>query len=143
MNLNFSSKFENIINKYAINPCDIIVEISEKKFIHDIESCIERINQYKSLGCKIAIDDFGIEFSSLGILKQINFDILKLDKVFMEDIHDPFNKSIIDLVSKISSYGNKTLIIEGVETKDLSDELVKRNIFYHQGYYYHKPEKRV
>jgi EAL domain-containing protein (putative c-di-GMP-specific phosphodiesterase class I) len=119
------------------------MEISEKTFIHDIESCIERINKYKSLGSKIAIDDFGIELSSLSILKQINFDILKLDKVFMEDIHDPFNASIIDLVSKISSFGNKTLIIEGVETKDLSEVLIKRDIFYHQGYYYHKPEKRV
>ena len=90
----------------------------------------------------IAIDDFGVEYSTLEILEKLDFDIIKLDKYFIDKIEtSKFRKNAVDFISNFAMDNNKVIIAEGVENKTQKEIIKKYNHdkFYIQGYFYSKP----
>lgn len=122
---------------------DIYIEISETTFIHNLESCIENINKYKEKGYLIAIDDFGTKYSSLSILESVNFDLIKIDAHFVQNIEKFSNQEIIKMIRRITTVGKKEVVGEGVETKLQSDTLKSLGCYIQQGYYHHRPERYI
>ncbi len=90
----------------------------------------------------IAIDDFGVEYSNLDILEKLDFDIIKLDKYFVDDISESVvRQRIMRFISDITILKNKSLVAEGVEDifqKDIIKN-VENNKFFIQGYFYSEP----
>jgi EAL domain-containing protein (putative c-di-GMP-specific phosphodiesterase class I) len=99
------------------------------------------LRSLRKLGVRIAIDDFGRDYSSLSILTALDFDVIKIDRVFVDKINLPINREIIKMVQSIAHANGKTVIAEGVETKAQAENLQLLGISLHQGYLYSKPKK--
>lgn len=134
---------EEVLKLKKVDVKDVVIEISEKTFIHNIDECKRMINKYKKIGVGIAIDDFGREYSSLSILDEIEYDIIKIDGSFIQNIQNPKNFAIVQMIVHIAHLANRFVIAESVETKEEVDVLTQLNCKYQQGYYFHKPEKLV
>ncbi|MBS6508357.1 MAG: EAL domain-containing protein [Paraclostridium bifermentans] len=120
----------------------ICLEVVEKFKSKDISKVQKTILTLKEHGFFIAIDDFGVEYSNLDLLNEIDAKIIKLDKYFINDIKTTLLKrKIIEFVSEICKVSDKSIVCEGVEN-DEQLEIIK-NIDYEkiyiQGFFYSKP----
>lgn len=140
LNIKFFDYFHNVVKDIGLEPEEIYIEISEGTFINKLDLCISRINLYKDHGYLIALDDFGIEYSSLAILEKVDFDIIKIDASFVRNISNVSNQEIIKMIRRITDITKKEMIAEGVETKEQSEKLRELGCLIQQGYYLHKPE---
>lgn len=139
----FAYLIESYANEYKIETNDIVIEVSENTFVHNLDMCNEFIKAFKDKGFMIAIDDFGSQYSSLAILEKIDYDIIKIDGAFITNLSSEKNVAIIQMIQKIASLSHKLMIAESVETKEISDLLLSFDCQLHQGYYFHKPEKLI
>lgn len=139
MDENFHNYLERLMQKQGLDYSDITIEISERIFMNDLESCLERIHTYKAKGFRIAIDDFGKDFSSLAILERIDFDVIKIDAMFVRNINIKKNQEIFRMVRRITENTRQSLIVEGVETKDQKHILEALGCFHQQGFLHHYP----
>lgn len=120
----------------------ICLEITENVGITD-ESLVQRnITELMKVGFRIAVDDFGVEYSNIAILDNLNFHILKLDKHFADHLKDSkVVQSILQVINNLSKELDIHIVIEGVEEEWQRDliETYDSQHFYIQGYYYSKP----
>lgn len=132
----------NLSQKYKLKPDQIIFEISEHNMIKDIEAFKITINNFKSLGYSIAIDDAGAGYSGLNLISDIVPNFIKIDKKLIHDIHlDRLKLSIVKGMVEISKASGIALIAEGIETKEEFKTLINIGVQYGQGYYIQKPKE--
>lgn len=136
----FVSNLFSLIEKYGVNPNLIVLEITERVLIDSSDRVISILNNIKELGCKISLDDFGTGYSSLNYLYRYPFDIMKIDKSFIDDIqHSNSKQNLVKGMIQIANNLNFKIIAEGVETKEQADFLSEAGCTKIQGYYYSKP----
>jgi len=140
LDINFFEYFNKLVGATGIPASDIFIEISETTFVNNVNVCLARINQFKEKGFLIALDDFGTEYSSLSILESVDFDIIKIDAHFVQNIDKFSNQEIIKMIRKITSQNAKEIVAEGVETAEQSQALENLGCLIQQGYYHHRPE---
>jgi len=129
-----------ILNETGLDPNDLELEITENIIMKEPEYIIESLKQIKQLGVKIAIDDFGIEYSSLNYIKQLPVDKIKIDMSFIKGINiDKKDEAIIKVIIALGKNLGLKIIAEGVETKQQLDFLRAEMCDEIQGYYYYKP----
>jgi EAL domain-containing protein (putative c-di-GMP-specific phosphodiesterase class I) len=136
----FIGKIKSIIKETDFPPGKLEIEITETILIENVGDIRSKLDQLKSLGCSIVIDDFGTKYSSFSYLKILPIDKLKIDKSFIEDISEDSKSS--DIVKAIIAMGKSlklTVITEGVETQEQIDFLKKNGCNYIQGFYYSNP----
>jgi diguanylate cyclase (GGDEF)-like protein/PAS domain S-box-containing protein len=107
----------NILEKTAIDPSLLALEITESLLIQDIDLTTKILYQLKDIGIQLAIDDFGTGYSSLSYLKRFPVDKLKIDQSFVRDI--PKNEDDMHITKAIIALAHSlrmTVIAEGVET---------------------------
>ncbi|MDU5492315.1 MAG: EAL domain-containing protein [Clostridium perfringens] len=135
-------KIVKIVNDNKIIKNSICLEIVEKFVVGEIEKIQENINFLQDNGILIAIDDFGVEYSNLDLLKKIDSNIIKLDKFFADGINDSeISLKVIDFILDICRLSDKSIVIEGIEEKEQVD-IIKTFLYekiYIQGYYFSKP----
>ncbi|BCR35777.1 EAL domain-containing protein [Mariniplasma anaerobium] len=139
----FAQQFYDITILNQVNPKDVFVEVSENTFVHNNFICNEMIKRFKSFGFYIAIDDFGSMYSSLAVLENIEYDMIKIDGSIINHLESKKNHAIVEMISRIGSLSHKIIVAELVESKEVSDILLKVNIYLQQGYYFHKPQKMI
>lgn len=94
----------------------------------------------KARGVLIALDDFGTGFSSIGILKEIPFNIIKIDRSFVRMIEEnEVDRQIVRSIADLASVFNAKVCVEGIETSGMRDILNHYHVESFQGYYYAKP----
>ncbi len=130
----------NIVEKYQVNPKYLELELTETAFAEVTKRTIQKLEQLRSYGFKISMDDFGTGISSLYRLKALPFDYLKIDRAFLADIAEDYSgrvivASIIDMAQKLKLQ----VIAEGVEKEEHVSLLKKLHCNIAQGYYYAKP----
>lgn len=138
---------DNLINDVAsalresgMRPELLEMEITEGMVMQDAERAIRILTTIKSLGVRLAIDDFGVGYSSLAQIKRFPIDTLKVDSSFIRDI--PQNREDRAITEAIIAMGRTlslTVIAEGVETKEQEEFLRKHACDQSQGYYFSKP----
>jgi diguanylate cyclase (GGDEF)-like protein/PAS domain S-box-containing protein len=116
------------------------LEITESIIMKDVDRAVETLSALKSLGVKLAVDDFGTGHSSLSYLKRFSADVLKIDKSFIRDITTDaddalITRTIIDLAHNM----RMQVIAEGVESAAQLSFLLRNNCDEMQGYFYSKP----
>ncbi len=136
----FPSKMSSLLKRYSIDPNKINLEITESTMMSDSKRAYDVMTELNNLGMKIAIDDFGTGFSSLSYLKQLPTQSLKIDRSFVSDMIEDENdavivRSTIDLAHNMG----RTVIAEGVESKDILDILEILGCDYVQGFYVSEP----
>ncbi|MES0327961.1 MAG: EAL domain-containing protein, partial [Gammaproteobacteria bacterium] len=128
------------LNKYALPPKYLDIEITESAIMHDSELSLKRLNDLQHYGANISIDDFGTGYSSLNYLKQFSVNTLKIDKTFIDNIpHDENDAAITEAIIALAKSMNLYIIAEGVETSEHERFLIYQNCTLAQGYYYSPP----
>ena len=116
------------------------LEITESIAMQDINFSIRMLNELKSMGVKISIDDFGIGYSSLSCLRVFPIDSLKIDRSFVKDVPKNVNNTAItkSIIALTKNLGLK-VVAEGVETQEQLDYLRQHNCDEAQGFLFSKP----
>lgn len=118
----------------------IELEVVENVFNDDKELLIETVRQLKAYGFRVSMDDFGTGDSSLNLLKDIPFDVLKLDTEFFHGKGDSRRGEIIvKEVIRLAKELNMSIVAEGIEKKEQIDFLVSLGCDMIQGFYFAKP----
>ncbi len=131
-------KMIEILNKYNIKTSNIQIEITESAFVREKEIIKTKFEQLKELGFSVAIDDFGAGISSLNRLNDLNADVIKIDKGFLDNSTERGN-IIIESVIRMANKLNIKVVTEGVETKEQVELLKALGCNEVQGYYFDKP----
>jgi len=106
----------------------------------DVPHVIDILNRFKTMGIRLSIDDFGTGYSSLSYLKRFPFDVLKIDKAFIDDIGtDPDGQALCDAIVAMAHSLGLGIVGEGVETQEQFEFLRQRGAETIQGYYFSKP----
>ncbi len=141
-NEEFVERLIEIANKHNVPTNLLEVELTETTVIENIGLLSKVLDELHSAGFGVSIDDFGSGHSSLGMLKEYNFDVVKLDRSFFvaEDEKDRESaktmlKGIINLVTSLGS----KVVAEGIEYEDQVEFLQTVDCYSAQGYYFAKP----
>ncbi|WP_337268851.1 putative bifunctional diguanylate cyclase/phosphodiesterase [Oryzifoliimicrobium ureilyticus] len=134
------SNVVSALNESGLQPSRLEIEITESVFLADVDQSLPLLRALKELGIRIAIDDFGIGYSSLGYLRAFSFDKIKLDRSFVAGIEsDAGNLSIVKAVVGIGSGFQVATLAEGVETQAQLDQLRAEGLQEAQGYLLGRP----
>ena len=137
---NLKGIFREILDAYALNEADLMLEITESAYTGDADQVVAMAKELRSMGFRIEMDDFGTGYSSLGMLSHLPIDALKLDMSFVRSAFGK-NKDVrmIELIIDIADYLHVPVVAEGVETKEQCLVLKAMGCDLVQGYYFSKP----
>jgi diguanylate cyclase (GGDEF)-like protein len=136
----FLQTVNNLLAKYKCSPNILKFEITEQVVIDNQSIAISKLNEIRNLGVEISIDDFGSGYSSLGYLKDLPVDQLKIDRSFIVNIvKEQKNRAIIKSIVQLCRGLSLDVIAEGAETKEEVDFLVRLGCECIQGFYFSKP----
>ena len=118
----------------------LTIEITESMVGSDFDFMKEQVTRFQELGFQVWMDDFGSGYSSLDVLQDIHFDLLKFDMLFLHRMDEGEESRIIlrELARMANELGIET-ICEGVETKEQAEFLKEIGVTKLQGYYFSKP----
>jgi diguanylate cyclase len=136
----FVDMVRDVLNIYDVPPSLIELEVTESTTMHHVEEALAKMNALREIGVSIAIDDFGIEYSSLSYLQKFSIQTLKIDRSFIMGLDDhESNKAIVSAIHAMAKHINLTIVAEGVETESQLEWLKELECEYAQGYYFSRP----
>ena len=128
------------VKRSGINPRNLTLEVTEGLAINDLDRMKKILAQIKELGVRIALDDFGTGYSSLSHIRELPFDVIKVDQSFVRDLaEDDYSKSFIRMVSDLANAIGVSICVEGIETEQQYKVLEGMKVRMIQGYYFDKP----
>jgi len=138
--LGFQKIVRSAINAAAIDPDLLEFEITESAAMGDVSLTMAVLASLRDIGVRLSIDDFGTGYSSLSYLCKFEFDTLKIDKSFVDDIGKNANAdAICDAIIRLGQSLGKKLVAEGVETETQAEFLRQRRCNEAQGYLFARP----
>ena len=118
----------------------LVVEITESVLIDAPEYALAKIQALKSLGVRVALDDFGTGYSSLGYLERFPFDVLKIDRSFLQRLgHEPRAEVVLRATLRLGRELGMTVCVEGVEEPEQLAFLQQEGCDLVQGYLFGRP----
>ena len=138
MEVDFVNKAEEILNKYNVTWKNLCLEITETAVLDENIIIRDNLLLLNKKGVKIALDDFGTGYASFSYLKKFKLDILKIDRIFIDNGLD-IDYKIVDNIKSIANLLNMETVIEGVETEEQFNNLKSVGCEYFQGYYFSRP----
>lgn len=138
--LDICEAMRSLAGKYDFDIKNLKLEITESALMENVREVMRTLDGLHGLGYDIEIDDFGSGYSSLGMLKDINADILKIDMIFLQETKNiKKSTTIIKNIIFMSKELGMPVITEGVETKEQMEFLTDVGCDMFQGYYFAKP----
>lgn len=137
--LNFIEVLKKYVNEYRIPNNLICFEITESSLIENEEKLKNTVSILHKEGFEVLVDDFGVGYSSVKAISYVNFDILKIDKSFIDGIGEEKWENIIKYTINLSNSLGMAVIAEGIETEEQYKFLLECNCDMFQGYYFNKP----
>ncbi|MBI3715573.1 MAG: EAL domain-containing protein [Betaproteobacteria bacterium] len=136
----FTDVVEQSLGTWGSNPATVTLEITESSTIEQAEQSLAVLQELKKMGLQLSVDDFGTGYSSLSYVKRFPLDELKIDKMFVQHMHDSKRdgqivRSVIDLAHNFEL----TVVAEGVEDESTYRDLKKMGCDSAQGYIVSKP----
>lgn len=135
-------KINELLKRYHAEPWMLIIEITERAFAKTVSCFKDQVDELRANGLKVWVDDFGSGYSSLNVMGNYAFDLIKLDIVFLRELdkNNGFNRTVMKgIVKMFKSLGVQTLS-EGVETKENHEFLESIGCDFEQGFYFDKPK---
>ena len=140
--VDLSERLVRILDESGLDPSYLELELTESILVQNVELTIAKLNELKSMGVKISLDDFGTGYSSLSYLQQFPFDLLKIDRCFVQDINtNATNAALTNAIIQMAHSLNLKVIAEGVETREELAVLYENNCDNIQGYLFSRPVK--
>ncbi|HSG59548.1 MAG TPA: EAL domain-containing protein [Woeseiaceae bacterium] len=129
--------------KHSVMPTDIILEITESLAVRRPLHVDRQIRRLRELGCQFALDDFGTGYSSFGYLQKLQFDYIKIDGTFVEDLmNNPVDQKMIRLIAEIGHEAGMKTIAEYVQDAESLLLLGELGVDMAQGFFVGKPTER-
>jgi EAL domain-containing protein (putative c-di-GMP-specific phosphodiesterase class I) len=130
----------NIVRETGADPRRIELEITETMIMRNVEQSIETLAQLRSVGMQVAVDDFGVGYSSLNQLTRLPASSMKIDRSFIMNIPDDASSgSITQTIIAMARQLKLRVIAEGVENRAQLDFLRTHQCEAFQGYFFSKP----
>lgn len=137
----FAERFAAILRAAGVHPTAIAVEITENVPLIDEGAEKFNLDGLKRLGVRIAIDDFGSGNASLSYLRRTSFDILKIDRSYVENVvSNRFDALMIASICRIARAANMTIVAEGIETEAQMHAVTAAGVTALQGYFLGRPQ---
>jgi len=132
------------IKNHKIDPGRLTFEVTETAFLRDFEAARTSIRYLREHGARIALDDFGIGYSSLRYVHELEFDVLKVDRIFVAPIpHSERSRRIVKTVLDMCQNLGIDCVLEGIESESQRDVLTGMGGRLMQGYFFAKPERDI
>ena len=137
----FVNDVRSALLRHQLPPDRLVLELTESIFALDAPAVAEQLQALRDIGVKIAMDDFGTGYSSLSYLQNLQLDILKIDKSFVDKLGDGDLDGSALVTAIISLAGSLRLdvVAEGIERPAQRDELRSMGCTFGQGYLYSRP----
>lgn len=135
----FCNKVMGMLREYEVEPEYIEIEVTESCISGNHMGMVQQMTQLREHGLKIAMDDFGIGYSSLGMLIDANVDIVKVDKSFIDHYETDQEQQYIHRIGQLVRAAGKDIIFEGVETQQQVEFLRDYGYDKAQGYVFSRP----
>jgi len=136
----FVAQVQDAVQRYAINPMRLKLELTEGMLLEDVEDTIATMNILSEIGIQFSMDDFGTGYSSLQYLKRLPLDQLKIDQSFIRNIvTDNSDKAIVRTIIVMAQSLGISVIAEGVETEESRQFLLDNGCVHYQGYLFGSP----
>ncbi len=137
------ARLTEVVKRHNVPPEFIEFELTESAFYEETESLLRIMSEIKDAGFRLSMDDFGSGYSSLNLLRRLPVDVLKLDRVFLEECDEDNNetrgKRIVMHVISMAKDLKMEVLAEGVETLDQKEFLQNARCDMIQGYFYARP----
>jgi diguanylate cyclase (GGDEF)-like protein len=136
----FVTTVRDLLRESGFDPTQLEFEITETAFDARLERVRHVISELRSMGASVALDDFGTGYSSLNYLQKLPFDLVKIDKAFIDKIHTDLksNQFVSTIISMLHQM-NLPVLAEGVETGEQNAFLDLNHCDIIQGYLYGRP----
>lgn len=134
------SDIQQIYEKSNIAYQQIVVEVTERHPLDDMDRARKIIAELQALGVRVALDDVGTGHGGMAYLQKLGVDIIKIDKMFIDTIGlDDNSTTIVDSMVELADNLGMGIIAEGVETEEQIERLLELGVTAAQGYYYAAP----
>ncbi|MCU7867241.1 MAG: EAL domain-containing protein [Candidatus Thiodiazotropha sp. (ex Lucinoma borealis)] len=133
-----------LLNTSGINPERLVFELTETAALADVNAAIDLMSELQALGCRFALDDFGVGFSSFYYLRELPLDIVKIDGSFIRQL--PTNKMdqvFVKALTEMATALGKETVAEFVEDENTLKLLAEIGVIYAQGYYIGRPSPDI
>lgn len=140
-NPEFPALLQTLLQEYRVNPQQITLEITETAALDQLAHAEILLSGIKALGCKLALDDFGVGFSTFQYLKHLPVDFVKIDGSFIRTLDQSEDDQLFvkALVEAIHGYG-KQAVAEYVENEAILQRVIALGIDFAQGYHFGRPQ---
>jgi EAL domain-containing protein (putative c-di-GMP-specific phosphodiesterase class I) len=134
-----AQRIVRVLTEVGFPPERLVVEITESSLVTDIDLARSIVTSLKNQGVRLALDDFGTGFSSLSHLRSLPFDVIKIDRSFVANIHsDPESAAIIRAVTTLAAALKVPVCVEGIETEAAHAAVLGLGCSVGQGWYFGK-----
>ena len=134
---------KDAVKEYGADPSSLIFEVTETAAVENLNQARSFIESLRSLGCRFALDDFGMGYSSFHYLKNLPVDIVKIDGSFVRSLHlNEFDRIIVKAMSDLATGMNISTVAEFVENEEICVLLEKLGVDYGQGYHLGMPDRQ-
>jgi len=129
-----------VVDESALPYRYVNIEITESMAVENMDDTIGKIDKLKKLGFGVHLDDFGVGYSSLHTLKQLPVTTLKIDRSFVQQIHDSkYDYTFVKAMIQLAHSAQIKVVCEGVETREDYNLLRELDCNYLQGFLFSKP----
>ena len=136
----FVAQVVAVLDRTGANARKLKLELTESMLVDNVDEIIAKMSALRALGVVIALDDFGIGYSSLSYLKRLPLDQLKIDQSFVRDVlTDPTDAAIVLTIVALAQSLGLSVVAEGVETEPQREFLASHGCGAYQGYLHSRP----
>jgi diguanylate cyclase (GGDEF)-like protein/PAS domain S-box-containing protein len=134
------AEVEQVLEDTGLTASSLVIEITESVMMQDMELSIQRLGELKRLGVQLAVDDFGIGYSSLNYIRRFPIDILKVDKSFIDGVAQIGEEAALTAaIIELAGILRLRPVAEGIECAEQVERLLALNCELGQGYYFAQP----
>nr|WP_274389290.1 EAL domain-containing protein [Paraburkholderia tagetis] len=136
---NIVETFQNVLRETGADPTRLELEVTETALIQQPEIAVRRLHEFRSAGISVAIDDFGMGYSSLSQLRALPVDRIKIDRAFVHRVAENDTGAIVTAIVTLAKALGLSVIAEGVETIEQQEFLLALGCVEAQGYRFSRP----
>lgn len=136
----FSRRVRNLMAEFPIAPIELELEVTESLLLDDEELFTARMRQLKTIGVRLAIDDFGTRYTGFDLLKRLPLDAMKIDRCFIRGIHKSRDmRSLCSTIVAMAQHMKLRTVAEGIEEPEELDVMQQIGCDAGQGYFFQRP----